>query len=138
MKRILFTILFVVLIASSLFGATGKGINWDPLIGLAGIILAPLFGSLVGKLFKKLNIDIDSTILEAAFAEAWKLIVQAEAKAKTGELTLEGRNTYVVDHVYAKLPAKTLKVVEKRFGSIENFVEAAFQTSALARKTSKK
>lgn len=138
MKRIILIIMLIVLAISCLQAVDGSdGFNWKPLILLAGTILTPILAQLTGKLFKKLNIDIDTTTLEAAFSQAWSLIAEAEMKFKKGLIQEDERKKYVIDRTYSQLSKKVQKVVEKRFGSVANFVEAAFQSSAISRKTSK-
>lgn len=137
MKSIkLLIIALIIILPGFLFANTGS-FNWDPIIGLLGLIVAPFLAKLTAKLFKKLNIDVDTVALEAAFAEAWKLISQVEKLYKEGKIEPEERLPYVVDKIRKVLPQKTISITEKRFGSVDNFVEAAFQKSSVANKGGK-
>ena len=129
MKRIILLILLMLILILPLVASSGK-FDWNPIIGIAGLIIVPVVTKLTSKLFKKLNIDLDDSILEAAFAEAWKLIRIAEKQFPH----TPSRAPYVKEHLDLILPAKTKEAAIRRYGSLDNFVQAAFESSNVSLK----
>jgi hypothetical protein len=108
---------------------------WGNVLLIFSPLLVAVVSKLTAKVFKKLDIDIEDSVLEGIFAELFRLIASAEKKKAS--LSAEERFRQVVDTAYAKLSKKNIVLLEKRFGSVENAVQAAFEQSSVSRKISK-
>ena len=136
-KQLRYMLIVVIMLAAVLLCAAeaGKSNIWGNMLLLISPVLAAVVGKLTSKLFKKLDIDIQDSVLEGVFAELFRLIASAETK-KTS-LSGEERFKMVVDNAYAKLSKKSIGLLEKRFGSVENAVQVAFEQSYVSRKSVK-
>lgn len=139
MNKILIHILLVLImiaLVAPLMASNAEKSSLPSLLLIFSPLLVAVATNLTNKLFKKLNIDIEDSILDGIFAELFRLIAGAEAKK--GSLSAEERFTWVVDNAYSRLPKARIKLLEKRFGSVENAVQAAFEQSSVSRKSSSK
>lgn len=129
---VILIMLSVVLLSGS---EAGKSNIWGNMLLLFSPLLVAVVSKLTSKLFKKLDIDIQDSVLQGIFAELFRLIASAEKKK--GTLSAEQRFQHVVDAAYSKLGKKNISLLKARFGSVENAVQAAFEQSSIALKTSR-
>lgn len=136
MNKINILIIVLILMALPLMAAeTGKSNTWGNVLLIFSPLLVAVVSKLTAKLFKKLDIDIQDSVLDGIFAELFRYIASAEKKKAS--LSAAERFRQVVDTAYAKLSKKNIGLLEQRFGSVENAVQAAFEQSSVSRKSSK-
>jgi len=114
-------------------GQSGTGGNTlrlllQALTPLILIIVTPL----LGRLFRKLGIEIDDSVLEPILTRLIEIIMQVEKdpRKRTG---IE-KKALVAEIARQALPAHDYKLLLKRYGSIETAVQAAYEKSAQSRK----
>lgn len=132
-------LILVVLIACLPFlmaADSAKANVWGNVLLIFSPLLAVVASKLTAKLFKKLDIDVEDSILEGIFAQLFRLIAGVEKKMSN--MSGEERFAAVVSQAHAKLSKKNIALLTKRFGSVENAVQAAFEQSSVALKPTRK
>lgn len=135
LSKVMIMLIMLVCILPLMAADAAKSNVWGNVLLIFSPLLVAVVSKLTAKVFKKLDIDIEDSVLEGIFAELFRLIASAEKKKAS--LSAEERFRQVVDTAYAKLSKKNIVLLEKRFGSVENAVQAAFEQSSVSRKISK-
>lgn len=134
MKR-LFLILILVLMAFAMMASTKTS---SELLNNLLLIMSPIIvagATMLGqRVMKWLGINIEDTVISKMFAEILRLIIEYEGK----DITAAKKFTNVVNKAYSLANKKEKAIIEKRYGSIENFVEVVFDQSHVSKKPTKK
>lgn len=135
MKRIIFMLILAILI---ILPVALMGIDGDvkpP--NQIWILLAPLIATIVTsygvRLFKWLGIPIEDHLLYPIMMKLIEIIAGSESLGGSGN----DKKTRVVNAVMQQLKPRELKLLNRRFGSIETAVQAAFEMSSTAKKGGK-
>lgn len=97
---------------------------------LAAIIVA-LF-PLGVKIFKWLGIDLEETAIYPILVKIIEIIAEVEEKRKS--LPGHEKKNAVVEFASKQLTQRELKLLNKRFGSLDTAVQAAYEISSTAQK----
>ncbi len=95
------------------------------------IIIATLF-PLGVKIFKWLGIDLEETAIYPILVKIIEIIAGVEEKRKS--LPGYEKKNAVVDFASKQLTQRELKLLNKRFGSLDTAVQAAYEISSTAKK----
>jgi hypothetical protein len=132
MKKLKLLVLMLVLVLPML-ATEAAGIKEPNQIW---ILLAPIIATIITsygvRLFKWLGIPIEDQLLYPIMVKLIEIIAGVEA-AKAGEPGADKKSS-VVDLAKAKLKPKEIKLLNRRFGSIDTAVQAAFEMSSTAKK----
>ncbi len=130
-KLILLVLFFWLFSAVLLAADTGKGSGNAIIIALSPLIVL-IATPLISRLFKKLGIDINESVLEPILMRLIELIAAVE-KGKP-DLAGSEKKARVVTMARAVLSVAQQKLLLKRYGSLETAVQAAFERSSTALK----
>lgn len=133
MRKIQLLVLMLLMILPMLLWGAENGVVVP---GQIWILLAPIIATIVTsygvRLFKWLGIPIEDSLLYPVLMKIIEIIAGVEA-GKTGEPGADKKRS-VVDLAKAKLKPSEIKLLNRRFGSIETAVQAAFEMSSTAKK----
>lgn len=127
-------LLALLLAAMPLYGASGSGTGNAILVAVAPLIVA-VVAPLIARLFRKLGLDITDGLIEPILMRIIEIIVNVEKKAG---LDGEQKKMQVMQIARGTLAAEDIRLLEKKYGSLETAVQAAFERSSTARKRSGK
>lgn len=130
MKRLLFFVLMMLLIVLPLMAdmANQKPAYWDIITPLVLLIATPL----IVRLFKKIGIDIAQDQLDPILIKIMEIIAQVEEHS--GSDGGERKKLVAVTRVKKVLSGREIQLLERRYGSLETAVQAAFEMSSTALK----
>lgn len=133
MKRIQLLILLLVMLLPVILLGSDNGMQQPSQIW---ILLAPIIATIVTsygvRLFKWLGIPIEDHLLYPILVKLIEIIAGVEA-GKAGDPGADKKRS-VVDLAKAKLKPSEIKLLNRRFGSLETAVQAAFEMSSTAKK----
>jgi hypothetical protein len=126
--------LALALAAVPLYGASGSETGNAILMALAPLIVA-VVAPLIARLFRKLGLDITDGLIEPILMRIIEIITSVEKEAG-----LDGaqKKMQVIQIARGTLAAEDIRLLEKKYGSLETAVQAAFERSSVARKDSPK
>jgi len=126
--------LALALAAVPLYGASGSETGNAILMALAPLIVA-VVAPLIARLFRKLGLDITDGLIEPILMRIIEIITSVEKEAG-----LDGaqKKMQVIQIARGTLAAEDIRLLEKKYGSLETAVQAAFERSSVAGKDSPK
>jgi hypothetical protein len=119
--------LFSTMLIAGTNGNTGNAV-----ITALGPLIVLIAAPLIARLFKKLGIDINESVLEPILLRLIEIIAAVE-KGKP-ELNGSEKKAKVVDLAKAVLSSGEKKLLVNRYGSLETAVQAAFERSSVGKK----
>jgi len=117
--------LFSTMLIAGTNGSTGNAV-----ITALGPLIVLIAAPLIARLFKKLGIDINESVLEPILLRLIEIIAAVEKGAP--ELSGSEKKAKVVSLANAVLGSGEKKALLKRYGTLETAVQAAFERSSVA------
>lgn len=115
--------------STRLSAGTG-GNTGNAIITALGPLIVLIAAPLLSRLFKKLGIDINESVLEPILLRLIEIISAVEKGAP--ELSGSEKKAKVVSLAQAVLGSAEKKLLLKRYGTLETAVQAAFERSSTA------
>ena len=138
MKRLIFTVLLLVLMVSLMAQAVAPvlasvgGLTIPNLLPLIAPLIVAIISPLLARLFKKMGIDIEESMIEPILMQIIELIAQVE-KAKDN-LNGVQKKQLVTELAQERLSQADQRLLVRKYGSIETAVQAAYERSSVAAK----
>lgn len=96
------------------------------------LVLAPLIMAVISpliiRIFRKMGIEIEDSLIDPVLMKLIELIAKVEPDGGSGE----EKKMQVVNLARRSLAKKDIKILEKRYGSLETAVQAAYENSSIA------
>ena len=132
MRKLFFWVILAVMVILPVVALASDGSVKQP--SQIWLLLAPLIATVITtygvRLFQWLGIPIEDHLLYPIMMKLIEIIAGAEVLDISGA----EKKTRVVNTVMGSLNAKEIKLLTRRFGSIETAVQAAFEMSQTAKK----
>lgn len=122
-------LIMMILLPMMLLAESGTGTG-NAIITALGPLIVLIAAPLLSRLFKKLGIDINESVLEPILLRLIEIISAVEKGAP--ELSGSEKKAKVVSLAQAVLGSAEKKLLLKRYGTLETAVQAAFERSSTA------
>ncbi len=136
MKKLILMVLFIALVVIPIMLWADTPETGNPSPSQIWLLLAPIIATMVTtygvRLFKWLGIPIEDHLLYPILVKLIEIIAGVdEGKAGAAGST---KKATVTDLARAKLKPSEIKLLNRRFGSLDTAVQAAFEMSSTAKK----
>lgn len=129
---VLLTLIVIGVGAQTLMGVAQASVVIPNLMPVLAPLIVMIVTPLLARLFRKMGIDIEESVLEPILMRLIEIISQVE-KAKQ-HLTSNEKKELVTELAKGSLSPADQRLLVKRYGSLETAVQAAFERSSVALK----